>query len=154
VRAAPIIAAAVLAGLLVPAAPAPAVITGDPVTDEALPRLVCICGGCPKLTLDTCTCGRAEELAAEALGVARTGKTADQVVEAFVDKYGPQVLAAPPPTGFNLALWFGPPLVLVLGAAGLYIYLRSRRSRSGPDEAEPAASGQAAPGLPGFDPFA
>lgn len=130
---------------------ASAVKTGDPTTDEALPKLVCICGGCPKLALDHCTCGRAEELANEALALSREGNDSEQIVAAFVDRYGPQILAAPPARGFDLALWLGPLAALLIGAVILSIFLVRRRARGG-EPLSPEA-GTHPERLAGFDPF-
>lgn len=142
-----------LALLALLAGPARGVITGDAETDKALPKLVCNCGGCPKLSIDVCMCGTAERLAGEALDLSQEGKSSDEIVAAFVDRYGEQILAAPPAQGFNLVLWLGPGVILVLGAVFVVWFLRRR-----------AAAGEAAEGgivpapvegrLRGFDPFA
>ena len=56
----------------------------------------------------------------------------DWAVEAYILKrYGPYVLLKPPLEPETLLLWFGPLIVLVVGATGSMIYLR-RRNRADP----------------------
>src|SRR5439155_9368740 len=69
-------------------------------------RLKCNCG-C-NLDIYTCrttdfTCTYSPALHREVLALRRAGKSPDEVVAAFVAKYGEQILMAPKPEGFNLA---------------------------------------------------
>lgn len=52
------------------------------------------------------------------------GEAEEEVVQYFVDRYGPSVLAAPPPRGSGLALWALPVLLVAAGAA--YVLVRFR----------------------------
>ena len=65
----------------------------------------------------------------------------DQAVAYLVQRYGDFVRLNPPLRGDTLALWFGPLAVLLLGGAGVALYLRGRTSGAVPpldaaDEAE------------------
>ena len=78
----------------------------DPFVTAVEHRLQCTCG----CTLDvyTCrttdfTCTYSPALHKEVLALQDQGKTADEIVAAFVAKYGEKVLMAPKPEGFNLA---------------------------------------------------
>ena len=51
----------------------------------------------------------------------RAGKDPDEIVAAFVAKYGEQILMAPPPEGFNLAGYLVPGVAVA--AAGMLIGL-------------------------------
>lgn len=53
------------------------------------------------------------------------GKTDDEIVQGFVDEYGLKVLAAPPASGFNLAVWVMPGFGLLIGLF-IVIYIASR----------------------------
>ncbi len=69
------------------------------------------------------------------------GDSDDQAVAYLVQRYGDFVRLNPPLRGDTLALWFGPLAVLLLGGAGVALYLRGRRSGAIPaldaaDEAE------------------
>lgn len=69
----------------------------------------------------------------------QAGRSDAQIKQWLVDRYSDYVLYKPPLKPSNYALWFGPFVVLLLGALGVLIYLR-RRARpqiaSAPDEEE------------------
>lgn len=98
---------------------------------EVEKRLRCTCG----CTLDiyTCrttdfTCTYSPELHKEVVALHDSGLTADQIMAAFVDKYGEKMLMAPKPEGFNYAGYLVPGALLLLIGGGLFAFLR-RRSR-------------------------
>jgi cytochrome c-type biogenesis protein CcmH/NrfF len=57
------------------------------------------------------------------------GDSDDLVLQAFVQKYGPTVLLAPPTTGFNRTAWIMPYLALVLGLTTVTLIVRSWKNR-------------------------
>jgi len=116
-------------------------------------RLKCTCG-C-NLDIFTCrttdfTCGVSPELHKEVVALLEAGNTPDQVVAAFVAKYGEEVLMAPKPEGFNLAGYLVPGLV-VLAAGGLLAAVLTRRHRMAAAAARSAgpAAGPGPAGIPG-----
>lgn len=111
-------------------------------------RLRCTCG----CTLDiyTCrttdfTCTYSPNLHREVLALQDDGKTADEIVAAFVEKYGEKVLMAPKPEGFNIAGYVLPTL-LVLMVAGIMVVLLRRRMRINAATAMPGMPAGAAAG--------
>ena len=63
----------------------------------------------------------------------------DQAVRDFlVARYGDYVLLRPPLKPTTWLLWFGPPLILLLGALGLFIRSRGRRADVAPPPLDPA----------------
>jgi cytochrome c-type biogenesis protein CcmH len=56
------------------------------------------------------------------------GDSDEQAVDYIVDRYGNYVLLKPPFAFGTLALWLGPLAFLLLGGAGVYLYLRGRRA--------------------------
>lgn len=52
------------------------------------------------------------------------GKTAQQVIDAFVAQYGQEALMAPPKRGFNLAGYFVPSIAILIAAVVLVRVLR------------------------------
>jgi len=67
------------------------------------------------------------------------GQSKEEIKDALVAEYGPEVLATPEGSGFDLAAWLIPGLGigLVLAAAGYFAYAR-RRAGGGPGpDAEP-----------------
>jgi cytochrome c-type biogenesis protein CcmH len=96
-------------------------------------RLRCTCG----CTLDVYTCRTTDfsctyspDLHREVLALSASGMNGQQIVDAFVAKYGEQALMAPKPQGFNLAGYLLPgALVATAGAIMLWI-LGRRRTRT------------------------
>ncbi|HEU5304373.1 MAG TPA: cytochrome c-type biogenesis protein CcmH [Gemmatimonadales bacterium] len=94
-------------------------------------RLACSCG----CTLDifTCrttdfTCTYSPELHREVLALRESGKTAQQILDAFVAKYGEKALMAPKPQGFNLAGYLLPGALIAAAGAGLLMFIGRRRN--------------------------
>jgi len=55
------------------------------------------------------------------------GDSDEQVVQYVVDRYGDWVLLDPPFKAATYALWFGPPVFLVLAGLGVLAYFRANR---------------------------
>lgn len=118
--------------------------------DEAIKAiehdLKCTCG-C-NLDIFTCrttdfTCAYSPRLHAEVVALFEEGKSPEQIVAAFVNQYGEQILMAPKPVGFNLAGYLVPgAAVLVAGTALALVLLRRRREAV-------LAPAPAAPGVDG-----
>jgi cytochrome c-type biogenesis protein CcmH len=97
-------------------------------------RLACNCG----CTLDVFTCRTTDfsctyspKLHREVLALRSQGKTAQQVLDAFVAKYGEKALMAPKPSGFNLAGYLVPGAAIAAAGAGL-MWIIGRRRHAGP----------------------
>ena len=110
-------------------------------------RLLCHCG-CSGLTVRICTCGTAEAIRGEIDERLARGETPAQVVEAFVARYGEQVLPAPTKEGFNLVGWFMPFAALILAGSALFAVLR-RWSAAGAATAAPGGAPPASGAAPG-----
>src|SRR4051812_28459748 len=52
------------------------------------------------------------------------GESRDQIIQDFLDRYGDSILFEPPRHGIGLAVWLGPVLILLVGAAILLTVLR------------------------------
>ncbi len=107
-------------------------------------RLACTCG----CTLDifTCrttdfTCTYSPELHREVVALHREGKSGQEIVDAFVAKYGEKALMAPKPEGFNLAGYLLPGAAIAAAGAALVAFVSRRR-------AAVAAAGGSAPAAP------
>ena len=108
-------------------------------------RLACSCG----CTLDvfTCrttdfTCTYSPELHREVLALRDDGKTARQILDTFVAKYGEKALMAPKPEGFNLAGYLLPGTLIVGAGAGLALFIARRKTAVVLSPAAPADSPQ------------
>ncbi len=108
-------------------------------------RLQCTCG----CTLDIYTCRTTDfsctyspDLHKEVLALQDQGKNADQIVAAFVAKYGEKILMAPKPEGFNIAGYLVPGIsILSVGAVMFWILQRRSQLRAATvTPAKPAAA--------------
>ena len=124
----------------------PTAIRGDEAEIQAIEqRLACNCG----CTLDvfTCrttdfTCTYSPALHREVLALRDEGKTAQEILDAFVDKYGEKALMAPKPQGvINLTGYLLPGALIAAAGAGLALFISRRK-------AVVAATGSTVPGLP------
>ncbi len=93
-------------------------------------RLACTCG----CTLDifTCrttdfTCTYSPELHREVLALRDNGKTAQEILDAFVHKYGEKALMAPKAEGFNLWGYLLPGAAIATAGAALVVVIVRRR---------------------------
>lgn len=104
-------------------------------------NLMCACG-CRQILLE-CNhvgCSYSDRMRDELSTALTRGDSDDLVLQAFVQKYGPTVLAAPPATGFNLVAWVMPFAVLfaALGFAVLVVLRwRQRVPAAAPESASP-----------------
>lgn len=67
-----------------------------------------------------------------------SGKSRQEVLDAFVVQYGPRILAEPPAQGIGRLLYVGLPLAFVLSGAAVIVFLRRAtarrpRAQSAPD---------------------
>jgi len=111
----------------------PTAIRGDEAEIQAIEqRLACNCG----CTLDvfTCrttdfTCTYSPELHREVLALRDEGKTAQGILDAFVDKYGEKALMAPKPEGvINLTGYLLPGALIAAAGAGLALFITRRKA--------------------------
>ena len=93
-------------------------------------RLACNCG----CTLDVFTCRTTDfsctyspALHREVLALRANGKTAQEILDAFVAKYGEKALMAPEAHGFNLAGYLLPGAAIAAAAAGLLFFIGRRK---------------------------
>lgn len=113
----------------------------DPSTrfNELGHQLMCICG-CNQILLE-CNhvgCPASDGMRNELTTAISRGDSDSLVQQAFVQKYGPTVLAAPTTTGFDRTAWIMPFVVLIIGCAILVYIVRTWRKRPPP---KPPTSG-------------
>ena len=87
----------------------------DPFVVGVEGQLRCTCG-C-NLSVYTCrttdfTCETSPALHQQVIALTEEGKTADEILTAFMAQYGETVLMSPPKRGFNLAGYFVPSLAV------------------------------------------
>jgi cytochrome c-type biogenesis protein CcmH len=107
----------------------------DPSTrfNELGHQLMCICS-CGQILLE-CNhvgCPDSDGMRNELMAAVSRGDSDSLVQQAFVQKYGPTVLAAPTTTGFNRTAWIMPFVVLLAGIALLVYIVRSWKNKPAP----------------------
>lgn len=106
--------------------------------------LVCLCGTCNRESLSTCLCGFAtteRDAIGDLLGA---GRTRQQIVESYVDRFGPMGLANPP-EGYDV-VWIVP---FVMLGGGIFAVRRVLLNWRGDRRASEAAPHAACPTKPG-----
>jgi len=85
------------------------------------------CPVCANIPLDACGTAACIQWRDQIADLLTEGYSEQQIYDYFVAQYGPGVLAAPPPSGFNWLIYVLPPLVLVGGGALLWRGLAAAR---------------------------
>ncbi|MBS1252805.1 MAG: Cytochrome c-type biogenesis protein CcmH [Anaerolineales bacterium] len=115
----------------------------DPATEEEMYRIAdkLNCPICQGQRLSECPIQICQEMRAEIVDRLEQGQGEEQIIAAFVDRYGIQVLNQPPIEGFNVLAWVMPfvGLVIVLAAGGWVLRAWSRQ-RPGEETVEPATA--------------
>ena len=94
-------------------------------------KMMCVCG-CGQILIE-CNhlgCPYSDGELAELRTAISHGDSDTTILQAFQAKYGPTVLAAPMLTKFNLAAWFVPPVVLLLGIGATFALVRKWKLRT------------------------
>ena len=96
-------------------------------------QLMCICG-CNQILLE-CNhvgCPDSDMMRNELMAGVTRGDSDSLVEQAFVQKYGPTVLAAPTTTGFDRTAWIVPFVALGLGLLLVILVVRAWKNRPTP----------------------
>ena len=101
-------------------------------------KLQCpVCDGQP-ITESNATIAR--QMRARVQQLVDDGATEGEILDFFVDRYGPPVLREPRPEGIGLGVWLAPPIIALFGLLIVFLGLRSgRRERPQQQPARPAA---------------
>ena len=134
----------------------------DPTEEylEVIRTIRCDCG-CHPQSVESCACGRAEQLREITRGQTsgqdgREPMTAAAIIAEYVAEHGEQIRIAPAATGFNLVAWLGPLVGLILGlfaAIALVRHLARSRDTMPAEALAGAAPGEIAPPLATDDPY-
>ncbi len=96
-------------------------------------RLRCRCGYCDQglLECNHVGCSFSERARNELQAALQRGDSDDLILQTFVQKYGPVVLAAPTTTGFNRIAWIMPFVALSGGLLLVVLIVKAWNSRRG-----------------------
>jgi cytochrome c-type biogenesis protein CcmH/NrfF len=110
-----------------------------PVEREVGAAVVCMCGTCGRKLVNECTCAMAAAMREEIATLSRQGKSKQDILDFYVQKYGSQEpLAEPIDEGFNRLAWFLP---YVVGGGALLMVAWIARRWSHPETAIAGADG-------------
>jgi len=116
------------------------VVIHDPVERQLFGRLLCQCGDCARLPLDTCACGWADDKRAEIRELLAAGMAPTAIQESYRAQYGAKALAIPSDEGLDRALWAVPVAAMAL-AVGLIVMMGRRWQQRGAETRTAAAVG-------------
>ena len=110
-------------------------------------EIVCTCGACGHQTLAECrkdNCGTSHQMRGELAAMIDQGKNHDEVIQAFLAKYGSEeMLGAPVDKGFNRMAWLFPYLIGATSAVAVAFVAVKWTRKSDPDAAPEAPLDQA-----------
>ena len=117
---------------------------GDGLEEEAqnIDRMI-MCPVCPAETIDQAQVEISFQMRAVVREMLAEGKTREEILDYFVDRYGPDILAAPPKSGVNLLAWILPIVGVAAGLGGVFLVIRAMTGR-GRTIAASGASGRPA----------
>ena len=131
---------------------APAVYAQTP--DEELEReaqaidKMLMCPVCPAETIDQAQVEISFQMRAVVREMLAEGKSRDEILDYFVDRYGADILAAPPKSGSNLVAWILPIVGVAAALVGVFFVIRamtnSQRRAAAPAATAPSETPQAA----------
>ena len=114
---------------------------------QAIDRML-MCPVCPAETIDQAQVEISFQMRAVVRELLAEGRTRDEILDYFVDRYGPDILAAPPKSGSNLVAWILPIVGVAAGLVGVFLVIRSmtgsQRRMPTPAGATPTRKQQAA----------
>ena len=122
----------IVAGLLSVASRPAAAQAPDAATEDEMYRIAdkLNCPICQGQRLSECPIQVCQEMRAEIIQRLQEGQPEEEIIQAFVDRYGKQVLNQPPVEGFNLLAWVIPfvglAVALIVGAWALRQWLQRR----------------------------
>lgn len=96
-------------------------------------HMMCVCG-CGQILLE-CNhvgCQYSDRMRTELVAALDRGDNDDLITQAFIQKYGTTVIAAPSTSGFNRVAWIMPFLALVLGLVTTALIVRAWKDRPAP----------------------
>ena len=84
-----------------------------------------MCPVCPAETIDQAQVEISFQMRAVVREMLADGKERDEILDFFVERYGKDILAAPPKTGANLVAWLAPVGGFGAGLVAVFLIIRS-----------------------------
>ena len=109
---------------------------------QAIDRMI-MCPVCPAETIDQAQVEISFQMRAVIREMLAEGRTREEILDYFVDRYGPDILAAPPKSGANLLAWILPIVGVAVGLGALFLVIRAMTGRN--KAPSPSGGGPSAP---------
>ena len=130
-----------------PPAPLLPPLSYDEEVAQGIDRML-MCPVCPAETIDQAQVEISRQMRRLVREMLAQGASREEVLDFFVERYGPKVLAAPPKSGINLLAWIVPVVVVLAGLGAGVLVIRSMASNAAwPLETEPPVEDDLAPYL-------
>ena len=91
---------------------------------QGIDRMI-MCPVCPAETIDQAQVEISFQMRAVVREMLADGKLRDEILDFFVERYGKDILAAPPKTGANLVAWLAPVGGFGAGVVAVFLIIRS-----------------------------
>ena len=114
--------------ILVPAAQGQGVDEALEQEAQRIDRMI-MCPVCPAETIDQAQVEISFQMRAVIREMLAEGRSREEILDYFVDRYGPDILAAPPKSGVNLLAWILPVVGVAAGLAGVFLVIRAMTGR-------------------------
>ena len=101
----------------------------DEAEAQAIDRML-MCPVCPAESIDQAQVPLARQMRQRVREMLAEGASRQEILDYFADRYGQNVLASPPKSGFNLLAWVLPVAGLLVGLAAVVLVLRAMRGRN------------------------
>ncbi len=95
---------------------------------QGIDRMI-MCPVCPAETIDQAQVQISQQMRQVVREMLSEGKDRDEILDFFVERYGQDILAAPPKTGANLVAWLAPVGGVAAALVAVYLILRSMTRR-------------------------
>ena len=108
---------------------------------QAIDKMI-MCPVCPAETIDQAQVEISFQMRAVVRELLAEGRTRQEVLDYFVDRYGADILAAPPKSGTNLVAWILPIVGVAAGLLGVFLVIRAMtRARPIATNGQPVGAG-------------
>ena len=91
---------------------------------QAIDRMI-MCPVCPAETIDQAQVEISFQMRAIIREMLAEGRSRQEILDYFADRYGPDILAAPPKSGANLLAWILPIAGVAAGLGALFLVIRA-----------------------------
>ena len=91
---------------------------------QAIDKML-MCPVCPAETIDQAQVEISFQMRAVVRELLAEGRTRDEVLDYFVDRYGADILAVPPKSGTNLVAWILPVVGVAAALVGVFFVIRA-----------------------------